>query len=284
MNSNFLEREKIIFSNSQKKMLTSGWGENVLQNTIVENITYNSDGLKVKGYLAYPKDTSKKYPCLIWNRGGYGDNGAIDTFNAGGFYGNIASNGYVVFASHYRGNMGSEGLDELGGKDVNDVLNLIPLADELDFADTSNWAMEGWSRGGMMTYISLVKSKIKFKAVMIVGGVSNLHCSEKDSPYIKLVSEKIFPGLPIEKFKDECDKRSATSFIDKLPKDTHYLLLHGTADESVSPLDTINLAEQFQKENLKYRLVMFEDGDHFLRQHRKEVNDIRKMWFEKYLK
>jgi len=283
MSSNFIVREKIVLSDSQKKLFFSGWGQEVYNNSIVEKTTYLSDGLKVNGYLAYPKNTSKKYPCIIWNRGGYGENGAIDSFNARGLYGNIANEGYVVFASNYRGNMGSEGIDELGGKDVNDVLNLIPLADELDFADNKKWGMEGWSRGGMMTYISLVKSNIKFKAVMIVGGVSNLHCSEKDSPYIKLVSEKIFPGLPVEKFKDECDKRSVTSFIYKLPKKTNYLLLHGTADESVSPLDSINLATQFQKENLNYRLVMFEEGDHFLRKHRKEVSELRKMWFKKYL-
>ncbi len=283
MKSNFIERKKILLNDSQSKMLISGWSEKILQNTIVENISYNSDGLKVKGYLAYPKDTSKKYPCLIWNRGGYGDNGAIDIFNARGMFGNIANEGYVVFASHYRGNFGSEGLDELGGEDVNDVLNLIPLADELEFTDKNIWGMEGWSRGGMMTYLSLAKSKVNFKAVMIVGGVSNLHCSEKDSPYIKLVSEKIFPGLPVEKFSGECEKRSVTSFINKLPKDTHYLLLHGTADESVAPMDTINLAGEFQKENLHYRLVMFEEGDHFLRKHRKEVSELRKMWFKKYL-
>lgn len=283
MKSNFIKREKIVLTDPQKKLLISGWGEEVPDNTIVEKITYNSDGLKINGYLAYPKNTSQKYPCIIWNRGGYGENGAVDAFNARGMYGNIANEGYVVFASHYRGNMNSEGMDELGGKDVNDVLNLIPLADELDFADTSKWGMEGWSRGGMMTYIALAKSKIKINAVMIVGGVSNLHCGDKNSPYLKLVSEKIFPGLPVEKFKDECDKRSVTSFKNKLPKETNYLLLHGTKDESVDPIDSINLATLFQKENLNYRLVMFEEGDHFLRKHRKEVNELRKLWFKKYL-
>ena len=283
METRFLKRDIIELKEPQKKLLFSGWGDGIYNNTIVEEITYISDGLKVNGYIAYPKDTSKKYPCIIWNRGGYGENGAIDSFNARGLFGNIANEGYVVFSSHYRGNMGSEGMDELGGKDVNDVLNLIPLAEELEFADNTKWGMEGWSRGGMMTFIALTKSKIKFNAVLIVGGVSNLHCSEKDSPYIKLVSEKIFPGLPVEKFKDECDKRSVTSFIDKLPKKTNYLLLHGTGDESVNPMDSINLAAEFQKAKLNYRLVMFEEGDHFLRKHRKEVNELRKMWFKKYL-
>jgi len=133
-----------------------------------------------------------------------------------------------------------------------------------------------------MTYHSDI-SKTIVNAVMIVGGVSNLHCSDKNSPYLKLVSEKIFPGLPVEKFKDECNKRSVTSFIDKLPKETNYLLLHGTKDESVDPMDSINLASEFQKAKLNFRLVMFEDGDHFLKKHRKEVNELRRMWFKKYL-
>ena len=34
---------------------------------------------------------------------------------------------YVVVGSHYRGNKGSEGKEEFGGSDVNDVINLIPF-------------------------------------------------------------------------------------------------------------------------------------------------------------
>ena len=33
-----------------------------------------------------------------------------------------------------------------------------------------------------------------------------------------------------------------------------------------------------------YRLVMLEDGDHYLKSHRKEVDEMRKKWFESYLK
>ena len=36
-----------------------------------------------------------------------------------------------MIASNYRGSPGSEGQEEFGGADVNDVLNLLPLIDSL---------------------------------------------------------------------------------------------------------------------------------------------------------
>ena len=97
-----IERNKIELTDSQSSMINSGWGEGIINNTIVNKITYLSDGLKVKGYVAYPEKTSKKYPCIIWNRGGIGDRGVIDSFTARGLFGQLASWGYVVFASQYR--------------------------------------------------------------------------------------------------------------------------------------------------------------------------------------
>ncbi|MBT8387822.1 MAG: hypothetical protein KJO12_10460, partial [Ignavibacteria bacterium] len=52
-----LERKGIELKDLQLKMLISGWGEDSINGTVVENITYISDGLKVKGYIAYPADT-----------------------------------------------------------------------------------------------------------------------------------------------------------------------------------------------------------------------------------
>ena len=72
MNSNIIEKEEINLNESQTKMVISGWGKETYENTKVEKITYISDGLKVKGYLAYPlMNENKKFPCIIWNRGGY---------------------------------------------------------------------------------------------------------------------------------------------------------------------------------------------------------------------
>jgi dipeptidyl aminopeptidase/acylaminoacyl peptidase len=278
-----LEREIVHLSPQQEKMIISGWGGDVIENTIVEKITYISDGLRVKGYIAYPIDKSKKYPCVIWCRGGIGNAGAIDKFNARGIFGQIASWGYCVFASQYRGNDGGEGFDEFGGNDLNDVLNLIPLADEFPFADTSNWAIEGWSRGGMMTYLTLTKTDL-FKCAIVLGGVANLRCNSSESKFMRRLYEHILGKYNTEEFFSKCDERSIINFPDRLSTKTPILIIHGNSDERVLPHDSIDLSYKLLELKKAFRLVMLEGGDHFLKSHRKEVDMLRKDWLLKWLK
>ncbi len=283
------EINKIELTDSQNSMVNSGWGEETIKKTIVEKITYLSDGLKIKGFLAYPKNTSKKYPCIIWNRGGIGDRGVIDSFTARGLFGQLASWGYVVFASQYRGNDGGEGKDEFGGSDLNDVLNLIPLAEEFDFTDIEKWAIEGWSRGGMMTYLTLTKKdhpaypEEGFKCAVITGGIANLRCNSDESPFMRRLYEATMGKYNDEEFNKKCESRSIINFPEKLSKTTPMLILHGTADTRVLPHDSLDLSYHLIKYNIPFRLIMLEGGDHFMRKHRKEADEMRRKWYEKYL-
>ena len=277
--SEIIEREEIVLNDQQNKMIVSGWGKEVFDKTTVEKIDYLSDGLKVHGYIAYPNDQSKKYPCIVWNRGGYENNGVIDQFSARGMFGLIASWGYVVFASQYRGNSRSEGKDEVGGGDVNDILNIISLADEFDFADQSKWGIEGWSRGGMMTYLTLLKNQ-NFKCAVLVGAISDLKnyietSANRISIYKTFIGEK--------DFEKKLEERTIINFVEKLPN-IPYLILHGKNDETVPVEQSIRIAEKFKELNYHYRLELFEGGDHYLKKYRKEVDALRKEWFNKYLK
>ena len=257
----------------------SGWGKEAYENSTVERITYFSDGLKIKGYIAYPKDTSRKYPCVIWCRGGAGNKGAIDSFTARGIYGQLSSWGYCVFASQYRGNAGSDGHDEVGGSDVNDILNLVPLADELSLADSTAWGIEGWSRGGTMVLLTL-RNNPNFKCAIVVGAIS--HVVEYADTNFKLKSyyENL---IGKEKLEQALKKRSAINFVNELPK-IPYLLIHGAADETVSPSQSIELVKKFDELQIPFQFVLPKDGDHFLRKNRKEVDILRKEWYERYLK
>lgn len=277
-----IERKRIELGDTQKKMIKSGWGENTLNKSVVEKMTYSSDGLNVKGYLAYPVDTTKKYPCIIWNRGGIGEKGVIDTFTAKGIFGQIASWGYVVLASQYRGNAGGEGKDEFGGEDLNDVLNLMPLAEKIQCADIAKWGIEGWSRGGMMTYLTLTKNH-NFNCAVISGGIANLGCSSDESRFMRKLFEVTMGDYGDEKFKQKCDARSIVNFPERLSRTTPMLILHGTADNRVLPHDSLDLSYQLLELEIPFRLVMLEGGDHFMRKHRKEVDVMRKNWYKKYL-
>jgi dipeptidyl aminopeptidase/acylaminoacyl peptidase len=281
-------RKVIVLNEQQNKMIASGWGKNVLESTVTEKIAYSSDKLKVKGYISYPLDKSKKYPCIIWNRGGLGNKGAIDSFTARGIFGQIASWGYVVIATQYRGNDGGEGQDEFGGDDVNDVLNLIPLAVEIENADTTKWGIEGWSRGGMMTYLALLKNpnfSVKdgyasgVRCAVLVGAISDF------KSYVQSNENRIdiYKNLFSEKdFEKKLEERTVINFVDKLPN-IPYLIMHGKSDDTVPVEQSIKIAEKLDELDYEYKLVLFDEGDHFLKKHRKEVDEMRKKWYEKYL-
>ncbi|MES2748292.1 MAG: prolyl oligopeptidase family serine peptidase [Bacteroidota bacterium] len=141
----------------------------LIKNVDLFKIVYLSDGLKVIGFMSTPKKADK-YPCVIFNRGGNRDYGPINDNLLVRFFAEMSNWGYVVIGSQYRGNMGGEGKEEFGGSDVNDILNLIPVLSHVDKADTSRIGMYGWSRGGMMTYLTLKKT-CEIKAAIVGAGM-----------------------------------------------------------------------------------------------------------------
>lgn len=274
-----LNRKIIDITEIQKKIIKSGWGNSSVDDSIVEKMIYISDGLKVNGYIAYPKNIHKKYPCIIWCRGGYGNAGALDDFYAQGILGQLASWGYVVLESQYRGNVGGDGEDEFGGADLNDIMSLIPLANELEFADENNWGIEGWSRGGMMTYLTLTKTDL-FKVAITTGGISNLSCTLDESNFMK----KLFKNKEMKLDKKFCSTRTILNSVEKYSKTTPTLMIHGTNDERIPAYQSLDLSYKFLEYGIEHKLILLENGDHFLREHKKEVDTLRKNWLKKYLK
>jgi len=131
----------------------------------------------------------------------------------------------------------------------------------------------------MMTYIALSKNP-DFKCAILSGAISDvkqfLNVNEdKTDNFKKLIGEAGFDA--------ELEKRSAINFADKLP-DIPYLLMHGGSDKVVPNQQSIEIAKKLDERRIPYRLTIFENGDHFLKNHRKEVDRLRKFWLDKYLK
>ncbi|MEG0451208.1 MAG: S9 family peptidase, partial [Lysinibacillus sp.] len=83
----------------------------------LDEITYWSQGLRVKGLLARPKQQGD---CegLLYLRGGLQSIGMVRPARIAQF----AAQGFVVFAPYYRGNRGGEGKDEFAGEDRYDAV------------------------------------------------------------------------------------------------------------------------------------------------------------------
>ncbi|HEX5171789.1 MAG TPA: prolyl oligopeptidase family serine peptidase [Cyclobacteriaceae bacterium] len=246
------------------------------------HIIYLSDGLKVKGYLAVPKKEGK-YPCIIYNRGGNREFGKITEASFVRGIGELSSMGYIVAGSQYRGNDGGEGNEEFGGKDVNDVLNLIPLFSQINAADTSRMGMFGWSRGGMMTYIALSKTK-KMKAAVVGSGLADLIKTLETRPeFDSLVFAQLIPSYTNNKI-NALKERSAVYFADKINKTTPILVLQGTADWRVPSDQVLDLVKKFYDVNQPVRFILYEGGQHSLAEFRNDCISQIENWFNTYLR
>jgi dipeptidyl aminopeptidase/acylaminoacyl peptidase len=240
-------------------------------------IQYKSDGLDVVGFVLIPQSAGSKFPVLIFNRGGNRETAKISRLNALKYLFYLSSEGYVVLASQYRGSDGGQGNDEFGGEDVNDVLNLIPLAQSLPFADSNKIVMLGFFRGGMMTYLA-IKEGAPIQAAAIVGGVTDLIQWEIDRP---AVGEEILKPLIKPASVENYKKRSAFYWPEKI--NVPVLIIHGERDLNVNPNQAENFAINLEKAGKIHKLAIFQRDDQWVSIHRKERNHLIFDWFRKYL-
>jgi len=237
-------------------------------------IKYLSDGLKVVGFVVKPKADGSKFPVIIFNRGGNREYGKINEGTLK-YLSYLSSKGYVILASQYRGNDGGQGREEFGGKDVNDVLNIIKLAKSLPFVEPTKIVMLGFSRGGMMTYLA-IKYGAEIKAAAVVGGVTDLGQNYNEREDMRNVIRELV-GMD----KAEWEKRSAYYWPEKI--DVPILILHGEDDCRVKVSQAKKLTEKLREADKVHELVVFPKGDHGLDTHRSQRNQKIFDWFERYL-
>ena len=115
---------------------------------VLERVEYTSDDIAVVAYLYRPQwKPESAMPAIIFNRGGFRDTDVslyLPSFHR------FAKAGFVVLAPMLRQSEGASGIDELGGRDVHDVLSIVSLLSSFEFIDRNNLFLAGESRGGMM--------------------------------------------------------------------------------------------------------------------------------------
>lgn len=243
-----------------------------------QRIKYRSDGLKVVGFIWKPKNMAGvKLPLVIVNRGSNRETAKLTPTS---FYYPFVTNGFAVIGSQYRGNEGGEGKEEYGGAEVNDILNLIPLARSLGYADMNNVFMFGESRGGMMTYLAL-KNKIPVNAAAVNAAPSDLVLGLKNRPVFAQMYKEMMPDY--DKRADELIReRSAVYWADRI--NTPLLMLQGGADWRVEPIQTLNLAQKLQENGKTYELIVYAGDEHGLSLNRTDAERRIVEWFKKYMK
>jgi len=253
---------------------------------VAEQIVYESDGLRIAGFLSYPKAAPAgptRLPCVIWNRGGNREFGAITPAFFLARAARLAGWGYVLFASNYRGAPGSEGQEEFGGADVNDVLNGLRVFDQLPFADPARIGMWGHSRGGMMTYLALTRSD-RIRAAIVGAGPTDLERWIRERPEMESeVAAELVPHWATQRAKAIAE-RSALRFVERLPKNVPMLLMHGSADKRVSPRDSMDMAQALFASQRPFRLLIVEGADHTFSERPDDYNLAARDWLDRYVR
>ena len=246
-----------------------------------EKIVYGSDGLRIRGFMVAPASSPEPRPVVIYNRGGFGEYGRIRFWNVVHMF-DLAARGYVVLASEYRGNWGSEGRDEGGGADVADVLNLLTLADRLPEADGERVGMLGWSRGGGMTYQALALTQ-RLDAAIVVAGGTDAFDSALRRPDAAAALDPIKygedPDVPWQRLL-----RSPLRWPERLHRETPILILHGASDWRVHPGQALAMVQRLFELRIPTRFVLFEGSDHMLSEHFSEAWQQIVDWLDRYVR
>ena len=258
-------------------------------------ITYASDGQAVRGVLIRPKAPgAKKWPAIIFNRGGNGQLGSLmdnglpcvgmntSCLDVADLY-QFAKAGFVVIASDYRYQGPTVKRDQWGGVEVDDVLNLVPALKSLDFVDSDRLYMLGLSRGGTMAYLA-IKRGIPIKAAAVIGGVTDVKAWVDARPEMGIVNgneyidgfAKIWPDYE-RRAEEEYRARSAVYWADQI--NVPVLILHSRTDRMVPVIQALRMAEALQERNKVYALHIYERDGHPLPLNRDDRNRMIIDWF-----
>ena len=219
---------------------------------------YSSAGRRVKGFMFQPKNPGK-YPVIIYNRGGSKEFGKLEFRQLFLIMARFAAWGFVVLGTQYSGNDGSEGRDELGGMDLDDVLNLKDtLPDLTASADLEDIHILGFSRGGLMTYLALTKVNW-IRTAHIFSGTTDLIASYANRPELKDFRRDMYDVDS----QEENRRRSPRFSVEKMNKNTKIYLHHGTKDNRVKVTQLYRILPELTKYNLYFEASIY-PADHSL--------------------
>jgi dipeptidyl aminopeptidase/acylaminoacyl peptidase len=244
------------------------------RNVTVYKVTYMSEGLKVKGYLAVPEE---HVPCpgLIYCRGGIRKVGMVRIRRIV----SMARRGFVVFAPFYRGNEGGEGREDFAGEDRFDVHHALPLLRSLEEVRPGPISLIGFSRGAVMALLT-AKECDGVGPVVVWGGVSDLFQTYEERIDLRRMLKRVV-GHP-RKQAEEYVKRSPVYWAEQIRSPV--MIVHGTKDSQVGVEQARKLAEALERAGKEYAMELYEGLPHrFPKEEDERVLDAVFAWISQKL-
>ena len=218
-------------------------------------------GIKLNGWMMKPYnfDESKKYPVLMYVYGGPGSQTVLDSWDRNYmWYQMLCQQGYIVVSIDNRGTGGRGAkfkkctYKELGKLETIDQIEGAKYLANLGYTDENRIGIWGWSYGGYMSSLCLLKGNKYFKSAIAVAPVTNWRF------YDTIYTER-YMQTPQEN-PNGYDLNSPINHVDSLKG--NFLLIHGSADDNVHVQNTYEMVDALIKSNKQFDLFIYPDKNH----------------------
>lgn len=221
-----------------------------------------SSGVELNGYMIKPADfdTKGNYPVFMFLYGGPGSQQVTDAWKGQNYwwFQHLVSLGYIVAVVDNRGT-GGRGEEfkkmtylQLGKYETEDQIDAAKYLGNLPYTDASRIGIFGWSYGGYMSSLCLLKGNDIFKAAIAVAPVTNWKW------YDSIYTERYMRTY--EENPEGYDQNSPINFVDRLKG--NYLLVHGMADDNVHFQHTAEMTNALIKANKQFDTYFYPNRNH----------------------
>lgn len=267
----------------KKKIADYGW-------TKKETFSFTtSEGVTLDGWMVKPAnfDPSRKYPVIMFQYSGPGNQQVMNSWNAGsmgqgGAYDMyLAQQGYIVVCVDGRGT-GGRGADfekctylHLGNLEARDQVETALYLGTLPYVDKDNIGIWGWSYGGYCTIMSMSEGRQVFKAGVAVAPPTSYRF------YDTIYTER-YMRTPNENPEGYGD--NAFSRVSNLSG--ALLLCHGLADDNVHPQNTFEYSEALVQADKDFKENIYTNRNHSIYGGNTRKHLLRQItqWFDEHLK
>jgi dipeptidyl-peptidase 4 len=220
-----------------------------------ESVTLNAWWIKPADF-----DPGKKYPVFMFLYGGPNSQQVTDSWKSSNYwwFQMLAQKGYIVACVDNRGT-GARGeafrkvtYMNLGHYETIDQIAAARYLAGLPYVDGSRIGIYGWSYGGYMSSLCLLKGNDVFKAAIAVAPVTNWKWYDTIYTERYMRTEKENP--------DGYRKNSPVYFADQLKG--KYLLVHGMADDNVHFQHTVEMADALIRANKQFDTYFYPNKNH----------------------
>ena len=221
-----------------------------------------TEGINLNGWIMKPHnfDESKEYPVFMYLYGGPGSQQVTDAWGGSNFlwYQMLTQQGYIVACVDNRGT-GARGAEfkkctyqQLGKLETQDQIEANKYLASLPYVDSSRIGIFGWSYGGYMSSLCLLKGAEDFKMAIAVAPVTNWR-------YYDTIYTERYMRTPQENASGY-DDNSPINHVEKLKG--KYLLVHGSADDNVHYQNTMEMVNAMVNANKQFDLFIYPNKNH----------------------